>query len=396
MRLLQHDLGSWRERGRSQRRLLVPGDEFHASLAMVRALRAGGYLPFLAIALPGTYASRSRAVSAVVDVPHAEDTPASFVEAMAGAAARLRIDAILPGTEASLIALAANREAFTCPVGAPSAELVDLATDKGRVLELARRIGLETPPSIVARPRELAAQVGDIDYPAILKPLRTRLELGDSRLAYYKARQVTSAAELHSALEGLPDSEWVVQPYLEGGLSAIAGTAWEGRLYCAVHQVSRRIWPPAVGYSAYAETVPADAELESRVASLVEDLGWSGIFQAQFLAGAGGKRFLIDFNPRPYGSLALAVRAGANLPAMWAALVLGAPVAKASYRPHVRYRLEHNDLRSIARSVRQDNMPGTLAALLPRPRTAHAIFSWRDPRPLLTTAEKLIASRRDG
>jgi predicted ATP-grasp superfamily ATP-dependent carboligase len=378
------------------RRLLVSGDEFHASLALVRGLRAGGYLPHLAIAPRGTYAGHSRAVAAVVYVPHAEDTPAAFVEALVRAAGDLEIDAILPGTEASLIALAQRRESLPCAVGVPTPEVVDLATNKGRVLALAAASGLDTPLSIVATPADLATQAEKISYPAILKPLRTRLEIGNSRLAYYRACRVNTAAELGAALDGLPEADWVVQPHLDGQLSAIAGVAWEGRLVCGVHQISHRIWPPDVGYSSYAETVEADPDLESRVASLLEEIGWSGLFQAQFLRGADGRRLLIDFNPRAYGSLALAVHAGANLPALWAALVLGTPPPPIHYRPGVRYRLEHNDLRAVARTARDGDMRGALAAVLPRRRTVHAVFSLRDPRPLLTTADKLLNRRHNG
>jgi predicted ATP-grasp superfamily ATP-dependent carboligase len=376
------------------RRLLVSGDEFHASLSVVRALRAAGYLPYFAVTLRGTYASRSRAVAAVIYVPPAEDSPGEFVEALARAAAKLEIDAILPGTEASLIALASQRELLPCRLGAPASAVVGLATNKERVLALAARFGLDTPPSTVAAPAELAAQAEEIGYPAILKPTHTRLVLDNSQLAYYKARRVTDADELCAALEGLPDTDWVVQPYMDGRLSAISGVAWEGRLVCAVHQVSHRIWPPDVGYSSYAETVPADPVLESPVARLLQEIGWSGLFQAQFLCTADGRRFLIDFNPRAYGSLALAVRAGANLPALWAALVLGMPLPPVRYRSEVRYRLEHNDLRAAGRRMRDGDMLKALVALLPRRRTAHAVFSLRDPRPLLTTAEKLLAPRR--
>jgi predicted ATP-grasp superfamily ATP-dependent carboligase len=230
----------------------------------------------------------------------------------------------------------------------------------------------------------------------ILKPLRTRIELGDTRLAYFKARRLASADELRAALAELPSADWVVQPYLPGKLSALAGVAWEGRLVCAVHQVSHRIWPPDIGYSTYAETVEADLELETRIGRLLEAIGWSGLFQVQFLGDHAGRRFLIDFNPRAYGSLALAVRAGANLPAVWAALVLGGRPAASRYRPGVRYRLEHNDVRAVLQGLREGDIAGTLAALRPRRRTAHAIFSARDPRPVLTTAAKLLSRRAHG
>ncbi|HEX5224267.1 MAG TPA: ATP-grasp domain-containing protein [Solirubrobacteraceae bacterium] len=304
--------------------------------------------------------------------------------------------AILPGTEASLIALSRARESMPCPVGAPRPEIVELATDKGRVLELAAGFGLAVPPSIVAAPAELAQRCEELGYPSILKPLRTRTELGDSRLAYYKARRVASASELKLALADLPPTPWVVQPYLPGKLSAVSGVAWEGRLFGTVHQVSHRIWPADVGYSTYAETVEADGELDTHIAELLAAIGWSGIFQAQFLGDHAGGRFLIDFNPRAYGSLALAVRAGANLPAIWAKLVLGGRPDPPAYRPGVRYRLEHSDVRALARRLREGDVKGTIAGMVPRRRTVHAIFSLRDPGPLLTTGSKLLGRRTRG
>jgi hypothetical protein len=51
-------------------------------------------------------------------------------------------------------------------------------------------------------------------------------------------------------------------------------------------------------------------------------------------------------------------------------------------------------MRALARMARDGDVPGALAALLPRRRTVHAIFSLRDPGPLLTTARKLVSRRR--
>jgi predicted ATP-grasp superfamily ATP-dependent carboligase len=326
-------------------------------------------------------------------VPSAEETPRVFVDAIARAAAELKVDAVLPGTEASLIAVSRWRDSMPCAVGAPPPDIVELATNKEMVLSIARAAGLATPTSIVGLPAELVGRVSEFRYPAILKPLRTRLQVGGERLAYYKARRIADAQEMATALEGLPAVDWVVQPYIEGRLGAIAGVAWEGQIVCAVHQLSRRIWPPHVGYSSYAETVPPEVDLESRVARVIEEIGWSGLFQAQLMRPRDGRPVLIDFNPRPYGSLALAVAAGANLPAVWASLVLGRRPPVVGYQPGVRYRLEHNDVRAIMKSLCERDLRA-FSALWPQPRTAHAVFSLRDPGPLLTTAEKLVAMRR--
>ncbi len=381
------------ERG-GPRRLLVSGDEFHASLALVRALAAGGYVNYLAVTPRGTYAGRSRAVRSVRYVPHAEKDPDLFVVAVSDAVSELGVDAVLPGTEASLIAIAAAAEHIQCPVGAPAAQVVELATDKPRVLAIASECGLQSPPAIGGKPAELIARSAEIGYPAVLKPTRTRFALDGAGLVYYQARKLGGPHELQTALSELPDAEWVVQPYMGGGLFAVAGLAWRGQLIGAVHQRSSRIWPPDIGYSCCAMTVPRDRELEDKLAAVIQRIGWSGIFQAQLVGDRCGERYLIDFNPRAYGSLSLAVRAGANLPAAWAALVLGLAPPPISYTPGVRYRLEHNDVRAIVHNLRQGRVRSALEAIVPRPNTTHAVFSVRDPGPMLTTAEKFLALRR--
>jgi len=375
------------------RRVLLTGDDFYASLAMVRALRAGGYSPVLAAAERDTYAGRSRAVDAVVRVPSADESPGRFAAAVAAAATEQGVSAVLPGNETALIVLARHRGSLPVPLGAPPTTVVDLATDKARVLQLAAGHGFEAPPSTSGRPAELRARADSFSYPAILKPPRTILRLDDDRLTCLNVSRIDSPDAMRTALAPLPDLEWVVQPYVRGQLGAVAGVAWEGSVYGSVHQVARRIWPRDAGYSCYAETIPRDPRLDEQVAGLVRSLRWSGIFQLQMLRRPGASRLLIDFNPRPYGSLWLAVHAGANLPAAWAELVHGVAPAPIRYRVGARYRLEHHDLYAIASMFRDGDVRPALSALVPRPGTGHAVFSWRDPKPVIAAANKLRRRR---
>src|SRR5581483_7460926 len=49
-----------------QVRVLLPDDDFTAVLAAVRALRKGGYEPWLAMSVPSAFAARSRATAGTV------------------------------------------------------------------------------------------------------------------------------------------------------------------------------------------------------------------------------------------------------------------------------------------------------------------------------------------
>jgi predicted ATP-grasp superfamily ATP-dependent carboligase len=358
-------------------RVLVPDDDFTAVLAAVRALHRGGYEPWLAMSVPSTYAARSRATAGTVAVPDAGPDSEGFVAALAEAAARLDVAAVLPGTETSLTVLAGREGDFPADVvlGVPPREIVERAVDKALLAELATRAGLQVPETRTV----VRADVDGIAYPAVVKPITSSVRVDDTvRLGW--VRKIGSAAELRAALEWMPGDALLVQPFLDGTLSAACGVFWEGELLCVEHQVARRIWPPTIGVSSYAETVPPDRELEEKIATLLRAIGWNGIFELQFIRTSDGE-YVIDLNTRFYGSLALAVRSGLNLPAIWVDLLLGRQPRIGSYRPGVRYRSEQRDARAIVHSFREGHRIEALRACLPRPRTTHGIFSARDPMP---------------
>lgn len=357
--------------------VLLTGDEGTGTLAAVRGLRAAGYAPWLAVSLDRTYAARSRAAAGVVRVPDAKDAPLEHARAVADHARSIGVDAVLPGTEGSLRSLTGREELFGgIPVGTSDAGSLDRATDKETLAKLAGEAGLESPPTHRILNGELPE---DISYPAIAKPVASVLADGDS-FRTYAVERVESEAELARTVGG--GGEWLVQPYLAGTLGAIGGVAWTGRIVCASHQVSPRIWPVERGISSYAVTVEPNRALEDGVAKLLELVGWSGVFGVQFIH-ARGRSYVIDLNPRIYGSTALAIKAGHNLPAVWADLLLGGEPAPGPYRVGVRYRVEEDDIRAILKTRQW-------RGVLPRRDTVHGVFSLRDPLPSVESVRKLL------
>jgi hypothetical protein len=92
---------------------------------------------------------------------------------------------------------------------------------------------------------------------------------------------------------------------------------------------------------------------------------------------------VIDLNPRIYGSTALAIKAGHNLPAIWTDLLLGRDPRPGPYRAGVRYRVEEDDIRAIL--VTRD-----WRGLIPRRDTVHGVFDRADPLPSLESLRKLL------
>ena len=58
------------------------------------------------------------------------------------------------------------------------------------------------------------------------------------------------------------------------------------------------------------------------------------------------------------------------------------------YRVGVRYREEENDVRALSWLLMHGRLREAVAGLVPHRGTVHAVFSGRDPGPVLTTLRK--------
>src|SRR4051794_1835363 len=373
-------------------RVLLTGSEHPAGLAALRALDRAGYQVWAAVQSRSSLGARSRAAAGLVDVPDPRAAPDAFVSALAEAARRLRVAAVLPGTEAALLALAGRTDEFPGPVAVGSATETALrrATDKVALALLALRAGLDAPPTRILAADDLDASE-ELSFPAVVKPLRSELLAGD-RLQRFEAQRVESHGELRRALSVLPEAVGLVQPYIDGRLISFNGVAFEGRLYAANQHFVRRVWPDRCGQAVNAETIPMNPRRERAVAAFMKALGWSGVFNLQLIE-RDGRDYVIDLNPRFYVSMTLAVAAGLNLPAIWTSLLLGLPAEAGGYRTGVRFRQEKGDPRAILAELRRGQLRSA-RDLLPRRRTVHALFSARDPRPGLNIAGDAVAALR--
>ncbi|MGI5131659.1 ATP-grasp domain-containing protein [Pseudonocardia sp. CA-107938] len=378
-------------------RVLVSGGEYTGGLAAVRALRAAGYEPWVADPVDGTYGALSRAAAGSVRVTDPRADPLSFAGELAKAASRLGAGVVLPGTEPALLALGEHRGLFPAEVavGAPPPELTIAATDKQSLAARASAAGFAVPPTHLVTLDDLRAGRVAPRYPVVVKPVRSELWDGDV-LQRFEVVQARDEAALTAALTGLPDQAGLVQPYVVGPIRTVNGVAWRGEVVAAVHKLADRTWPLDCGVVCSARTVPVEPEVDRAARALMADLGWSGLFNLQMIS-AGGAHHVIDLNPRIYHSLALAVAAGANLPAIWTSLLLGHRPTFAGYRTGVRFRSEE-DAMALWGTLLDGHAGAALRGLVPHRHTTHAVVSLRDPAPTLNILRRAVrvARRRGG
>ena len=301
----------------------------------------------------------------------------AFVTSVGEVAARHRYDVVFGAGEAEVLALSAARHRL--PAVFPHAEddVVRRALDKDELARAAAKVGIAVPDD--ADPEAL-----DEVTPVVVKArVHARPDLPgsppriDSTVVVGRTAVRRRIAEI-TAAGGEPQ----VQVFHEGRLVAYAAVRGPDGVVARSLQRAARIWPPRAGASCRAVTVPLDPSLVRRCDALLDTLGWFGLAELQFQVGSDGTPRLIDLNGRFYGSLPLAVAAGANLPAIWADLAIGrAPAAPVRARPGVRYQWGAADLRRALRE-RRGGLLGDLAGTAAFAYGAvHSVASIRDPGP---------------
>jgi predicted ATP-grasp superfamily ATP-dependent carboligase len=373
-------------------RVLIVGEpDSRSALAAVRELGRAGWTVGLGSAAPGRLAAASRWTRARHLVPSAEREADAFLAAVGQAIDRAGYELVVGVDDASVVVLSAGRAAVpaTVPYGPHDAVLA--VTDKLRLSEIAARAGFQTPRTAPATGAAMRSWSGPVVVKSRMhwRPRRPgpepRLE---ALLAPGPAEAARRAEQIRQA-----GGEPLLQQVVTGRLMAFAAVAdRRGRLVARLQQRAEGTWPVPTGVSTRAVTMPVDPELAKKAAVLLEDLGWFGLVQLQFLVAGDGDPWLIDVNPRPYGSLALAHAAGLDLVDTWMRLAAGRPVpAEADAAAGVRYQWLEGDLRRAWRERRGGLLADTLACLRQAPGAAHSVASLGDPWPGARYAADLAA-----
>ncbi len=363
-------------------RVLIVGEEdSRTALAAVRGLGRAGWLVGVGSAAPGSLSAASRWTRHLHRIPSPELDVRAFLEAVNQAITRVGYELVIGVDDASVMALSARRAAIqaTVPYGAHDAVLA--ATDKLRLGEIAARAGFRTPRTVAGTSGNLDAWTG----PAVVKcrmHWRPTRQGPEPRL---EAMLVPGPAEAARRVEQILQTggEPMLQEVVTGQLMAfVAVVDQRGRLVARLQQRTERTWPVPTGVSVRATTVPVDPELAKRAAVLLEDLGWFGLVQLQFLAADESDPWLIDVNGRPYGSLSLAHAARLNPLDVWARLATGRTVpGKADAAAGVRYQWLEGDLRRACSEHRGGLLADVADCLRHAPGAAHSVASFTDPWP---------------
>lgn len=319
-------------------RPVVTDGQGRVALEAVRALGARGVRSRVTVAEPyrttEALAARSRWCEGVARLPAPRDAQ-RWVEALADAVGPQ--DVVIPVSTNSVIPVAQHRDRIRARVAPiPPVEAIRRLNHTPTLLELAGRLGVHIPRTYPVRSHDdLSSLARD---PAVRWPLVVKL-CDDEGLflpagaRYRIVRAPDALADAYrtlSARKPLP----VVQEYVPGdgwGMSVLMGAG--GEVLARIGHRRTAEFPARGGPSARCETVRSP-EMEEATVAILREADWIGPAQAEFRRDARDGTFrLLEVNPRLWGSLPLARRAGVNLVAMWWAMACGERVAPVPAAP---------------------------------------------------------------
>jgi predicted ATP-grasp superfamily ATP-dependent carboligase len=266
---------------------------------------------------------------------------------------------------------------------------------KDALMRLAASLEIPTPENMVPRNFEevldFSKEYGD---PVVIK----RLNSSSSRGVSYVTRAALLAGYGNSHSKALPYGEFLVQRYVRGTGYGVSMLFNHGELRAKFTHKRLRDRTPTGGVSTVRMSVE-NALLEEYAERLLRHLDFHGVAMVEFRYDEASKQaFLLEVNPRFWGSLALAIHAGVDFPYLLYRMAIDDDVEPVlDYRKNVTVRWILGDALATIRRLGHN---GTPAAAPWGHFTAEAFddLDWTDPLPLvgeiLFSARKYLKTRR--
>ena len=310
-------------------RVLVLDGQTNQALACVRSLGRAGHEVLVAATRRRPLAAWSRFAR---ERFHLEAETLATFAALRRWAKERGANVVLPLTERACILCNLEREqgeAAGITVGSAPDELLRLAFDKARTVDIARASHVAVPPtrapgSLV----EARAAAQEIGFPCVVKSRYSNAWDGTRFLADPGTTYVRDPAELDSAVQQhRQGDQWpLIQGFVPGQGKGIFALFDGGRAVAwFAHERLRDVRPSGSG-SSLRRSAPLDPRLLAPAERLLTAMSWHGPAMVEFRDDGINDPVLMEVNGRFWGSLQLTVSAGADFPLWWVAILRGRAV----------------------------------------------------------------------
>ncbi|MFZ7114938.1 MAG: ATP-grasp domain-containing protein [Bacteroidota bacterium] len=292
-------------------KVLILDAQNQNTLAIVRHLGRKGYVVNVAGNKAASLAFYSKYVSKKVILPDPKKKSKDFIDALINELTATKYDVLMPVGFKSYQLCAENQVEIKklTHLVVTSYSNIKLASDKILTYELANSLNVPCP--ITYRiDSETSFHENEIKFPIVIK---APFESGKNIVEY--ANDPDQAAELFGQMKSsLNGVNPIVQKYISGDGYGFFAYYKDGK--CMKYFMHHRIreYPVTGGASVCAESF-SDDKLKEAGMILLDHLKWNGVAMVEFKKdNSDGKYYLMEINPKFWGSLELALCSGVDFP----------------------------------------------------------------------------------
>ena len=319
------------------------------ALACVRSLGRLGHPVLVASDRRFSVASWSRYCRATYRLTG--ETPRAFAAMRAWAVARgVRI--VLPLTERSCVLCNLERDAWESAgvaLGCAPQPMLLQAFDKSLTLKAAQACDVNTPPTRFPESwEETKTAAAELGFPCVVKSRSSNAWDGNGFFPNLAPAYAQDLQELEIAVHARRQGgTWpFLQGFVPGQGKGVFALFDHGRAIAwFAHERLRDVRPSGSG-SSLRRSAPLEPRLLEPAERLLTALRWHGPAMVEFRDDGAHPPYLMEVNGRFWGSLQLAVAAGADFPRWWAEILMGRPVERrTSYATGVTVRWLWGDVK---------------------------------------------------
>ncbi len=392
--------------------VLVLDGDMTPALAVVRSLGRLGLQVDVASHTGGhsAIASQSRYARCMLHHPDPLTHEAAFLAWCENIIDQDTYQLIVPVTERSVVPMQKllNRAGGE-RIAIASPDALAIVLDKDKTLALAENLGIPAPKSVlIERMEDIAANLAILKLPLVIKPSRS-IGADAAGRKQLSVEYAFSARELETKAERfLHYGPVLLQEYFAGEGVGIELIARHGEIEFAFQHLRLHEVPLTGGGSSLRMSVPIEPELLDASQKLMRALNWNGVAMVEFKWNPADRSYsLMEINGRFWGSLPLAIAAGADFPAMLYELLTTDSIApRPAAKTGVYCRKLSSDLYWHEMVLRRDapaklvtfpNNGQILKDLLLTflPKHHFDVQQWRDPKPGLIDIGRIFRSYVD-
>jgi len=245
--------------------------------------------------------------------------PEQFVSEVIDYIKHNSFDLLIPVTEKTVIPLAKYKQEIQqyTILATPELDILEQASDKNNTFALAASIDIPIPKSItLSNLGELSEVQQLLTYPVVIKPSRSVAGTeGDIRIklnvqyAFFEQELAKKCSEI------LPYTTILLQEYFIGDGVGVEILADHGEIIYAFQHKRLHELPLTGGGSCLRESVAINPQLLAYSKRIIKAINWHGVAMIEYKhCDKTNESRLIEINGRFWGSLPLAVSAGADFP----------------------------------------------------------------------------------